>query len=284
VDIGLAPFLRGPVLEAFEPADCGAELNKFAPRRDGHKYKRGVVGVAAGSPEFAGAAHLCVAGAQGGLSGMVRFVGPEDLGRRVVDRAPEVVATPGRVQAWTIGSGGGDHAREQLRMALEDGVPVVVDADGLRFLPHRFDVPALLTPHAGELAAMMGTTRAEVEANPLAHVEQAAKRWGATVLLKGRRTLIATVDRPTRVNLSGTPWLATAGAGDVLAGLAGSILAAGADPHTAGSLAAYVHGLAATRANPDGPVTAGQVAAHIPAVIADAVHHHRHEHALRDRD
>lgn len=284
VDIGLAPFLGGPALEAFEPVDCGAELDRFAPRRDGHKYTRGVVGVAAGSHEFAGAAHLCVAGAQGGLSGMVRFVGPDDLGRRVVDRAPEVVATRGQVQAWTIGSGGGDSAGEQLSMALEDGVPVVVDADALRFLPDRFDVPALLTPHAGELAAMMGTTRSEVEADPLGHVEKAARRWSTTVLLKGRRTLIATVGRPTRVNLSGTPWLATAGSGDVLAGLAGSILAAGADPHTAGSVAAYVHGLASTRANPDGPVTAGQVAAAIPGAIANAVRDHWHEHHLKERD
>ena len=280
VDLGLAPFLGGPALEAIESADCGAELDRFGPRRNGHKYTRGVVGVAAGSPEFAGAAHLCVAGAKGGLAGMVRFVGPDELGRRVVDRAPEVVATRGRVQAWTIGSGGGDHAREQLKMALEDGVPVVVDADALRFLPEHFDLPALLTPHAGELAAMMGTTRAEVEADPLGHVEDAARRWGATVLLKGRRTLIATVGRPTRVNLSGSPWLATAGSGDVLAGLAGSILAAGADPHTAGSVGAYIHGLAATRANADGPVTAGTVADAIPGAIADAIRAHRSEHHL----
>ena len=89
------------------------------------------------------------------------------------------------------------------------------------------------------------------------------------MLLKGPRTLVATPGRTTRVNLTGSPWLGTAGAGDVLAGLAGSMLAAGADPHDAGSLAAFLHGAASVRANPGGPVTASDVAAALPATIAD---------------
>ncbi len=97
---------------------------------------------------------------------------------------------------------------------------------------------------------------------------EAAARWNATVLLKGPRTLIATPGRTTRVNLTGSPWLATAGAGDVLAGLAGSMLAAGADPHDAASLAAFLHGAASVRANPGGPITASAVAAALPATIA----------------
>ncbi|MGH3425269.1 MAG: ADP-dependent NAD(P)H-hydrate dehydratase, partial [Nocardioidaceae bacterium] len=205
-----------------------------------------------------------------------------------VDRCPDVVAHTdpadrGRVQAWVVGPGGDDDAEHALRMALDDGVPVVVDADGLRFLPGRFEVPALLTPHAGELAQMMGLARADVEADPLGHVTRAAQGWNATVLLKGARTLVAHQGEPTRVNLTGSPWLATAGAGDVLAGFAGSLLAAGADPRTAGSLAAFVHGAASVVANPGGPVTADRVADTIPAVLASMSRGELRDEQTRDR-
>ncbi|MFI5426446.1 NAD(P)H-hydrate dehydratase [Aeromicrobium sp. UC242_57] len=88
------------------------------------------------------------------------------------------------------------------------------------------------------------------------------------MLLKGARTLVVTPGRPTRVNLTGSPWLGTAGAGDVLAGLAGSLMASGADPHDAGSLAAFLHGAASVRANRGGPVTASTVAHALPGTIA----------------
>lgn len=271
VDIGLRPHLDAPSLEALEAADGPmlAKLFSWLGEPSSHKYSRGVVGIAAGSDQYAGAAHLCVAGAQAGMAGMIRFAGSATLSARVVDRAPEVVAAPGRVQAWVVGPGGGDDVREQITAALADGVPIVLDASALGHLPESFDVPALLTPHAGELARMLDTDRESVEADPLGHASRAAERWKATVLLKGSRTLVATSGRATRVNLTGSPWLGTAGAGDVLAGLAGSLLAAGADPHDAGSLAAFLHGAASVRANPGGPVTASDVAAALPATIAD---------------
>jgi hydroxyethylthiazole kinase-like uncharacterized protein yjeF len=270
VDIGLGPHLPPPSIEAIEASDGHLLVETFDWLRapTSHKYSRGVVGVRAGSPQYAGAAHLCVAGALTGMAGMVRFVGDAELGRRVVDRAPEVVAGAGRVQAWVVGPGGGDEAGQQLADALDDGVAVVVDASALQHLPDAFDVPALLTPHAGELADMLGVARDAVEAEPLWHATEAAARWGATVLLKGARTLVATPGRPTRVNLTGSPWLGTAGSGDVLAGLAGSLLASGADPHDAGSLAAFLHGAASVRANRGGPVTASSVAAALPGTLA----------------
>jgi len=270
VDIGLRPHLPAPAIEVIEATD-GHLLDAVLPGESSHKYSRGVLGIAAGSEQYAGAAHLCVAGAQAGLAGMIRFVGSTGLSQRVVDRAPEVVAGRGRVQAWVVGPGSGDDAEAQLAMALEDGVPVVVDASALQHIPDRFDVPALLTPHAGELAAMLGTTRDEVEADPLGHATAAAERWNATVLLKGRRTIVAQAGAPTRVNRSGSAWLATAGAGDVLAGFAGSLLAAGLDPRDAGSVAAYLHGVASVQANPDGPVVATDVAYELPATVADFV-------------
>ncbi|MDO9379536.1 MAG: NAD(P)H-hydrate epimerase [Nocardioidaceae bacterium] len=275
VDIGLAPFLPAPLLEALEASDVGVLEAATGGASDpgAQKYSRGVVGVAAGSEQYAGAAQLCVRGAQAGVAGMVRFVGSPGLCARIVDRCPEVVAHPddgphGRVQAWVVGPGGGDEVAARLAMALDDGVPLVVDADALAHLPGSFEVPVLLTPHAGELARMLDVDRDAVEADPLAHATRAAERWGATVLLKGARTLVAHPGEATRVNLTGSPWLATAGAGDVLAGLAGSFLAAGADPRAAGSLAAFLHGASSVRANPGGPITAHQVADHVPATIA----------------
>ncbi|KAA1397370.1 bifunctional ADP-dependent NAD(P)H-hydrate dehydratase/NAD(P)H-hydrate epimerase [Aeromicrobium ginsengisoli] len=267
VDIGLAPHLPSPSIEAIDAFD-GHLLDRALPDERSHKYSRGVLGIAAGSEQYAGAAHLCVAGAQAGLAGMIRFVGSAALSQRVVDRAPEVVAGRGRVQAWVVGPGSGDDAESQLAMALEDGVPVVVDASALQHVPDRFEVPALLTPHAGELAAMLDTTREQVEGDPLGHATAAAQRWNATVLLKGRRTLVAQTGAPTRVNLSGSAWLGTAGAGDVLAGFAGSLLAAGLDPRDAGSVAAYLHGVASVQANPDGPIVATDVAYALPSAVA----------------
>jgi hydroxyethylthiazole kinase-like uncharacterized protein yjeF len=261
VDIGLE--LDAPDVEALDASD-GFLMASAVPDIGAHKYTRGVVGIAAGSLQYPGAAHLAVAGAQAGTAGMVRFGGNPQLADRVIDRAPEVVAGPGRVQSWVVGPGGGDEAQALLATALSDRVPTVVDADALRFLDAPVAGPALLTPHAGELAAMLGTDRSAVESDPLKHAVQAAERWDATVLLKGARTLVATPGRPVRVNLTGNPWLATAGAGDVLAGFAGSLLASGLDPHDAGSIAAYLHGLAAEACA--GPLTASDIAATLPLV------------------
>ena len=238
---------------------CSAPALSWLDSPVSHKYTRGVVGIAAGSEEYAGAAHLAVAGAQAGTAGMVRFVGSPELSARVVDRAPEVVAGAGRVQAWVVGPGGGDDVGDQLARTLEDGVPVVVDAAALEHLPATFLVPALLTPHAGELAAMLGVERDDVEADPLGHATAGRLPLGRDGAAEGpahagRDARAA----PTRVNLSGSSWLGTAGAGDVLAGFAGSLMASGLHPHDAGSLAAFLHGAACVRANRGGPVTASR--------------------------
>jgi len=264
VDIGVE--FGTPTIESIEAMD-GDLLAPALPLRSGHKYTRGVVGVAAGSDQYPGAAHLVVAGAQSATAGMVRFVGSAALGARVVDRAPEVVLSAGRVQAWVVGPGGGADAGDQLATVLAQRVPTVIDADALGVLPSTLDVPAVLTPHAGELAAMLGTSRETVETDPMGSVTAAAEQWACTVLLKGSRSLVATPGRPTRVNLTGTPWLGTAGSGDVLAGLIGSLLASGLDTHDAASVGAYLHGRAAERIG--GPLTARDIAATLPKVITE---------------
>ncbi|HSF35603.1 MAG TPA: ADP/ATP-dependent (S)-NAD(P)H-hydrate dehydratase, partial [Nocardioides sp.] len=176
----------------------------------------------------------------------------------------------GRVQAWVVGSGGGEGARRQLADALGDGVPLVIDADALR---HVTDPPAhtVLTPHAGELAAMTGADRVDIESRPLHHARRAAEVYGCTVLLKGRHTLVASPDGRTRVTTTGTPWLATAGAGDVLAGLVGALLAAGLAPYDAASVGSWLHGAAATQAARGGPLTASRVAVQIPRLVRDTL-------------
>ncbi len=128
-------------------------------------------------------------------------------------------------------------------------------------------MPAVLTPHAGELASMLGVDRAEIERRPLHHARAAAKRYGCVVLLKGRHTLVATPDGRVRATTTGTPWLATAGAGDVLGGLIGALLAAGLGPYDAASVGSWLHGAAATLASRGGPIIAGEVAASIPAAV-----------------
>jgi hydroxyethylthiazole kinase-like uncharacterized protein yjeF len=264
VDIGLD--LPTPAVEALQAADVAAVLP--VPARDTHKYARGVVGVAAGSEQFTGAGVLAVSGAVAGPCGMVRYDGPAAVADLVRAAHPEVVVGPGRVQAWVVGSGGGGDVEAALRRVREDGVPLVVDADALPHLDPPLGVPAVLTPLAGELARMLGVDRAEVEAAPLRYARDGARRYDATVLLKGARTLVADPDGRVRVNSTGTPWLATAGAGDVLAGLCGALLAGGLDPLGAGSVAAWLQGSAAVLASGGGPVTAPQVAGALPEVVA----------------
>ncbi|MFT4299427.1 MAG: NAD(P)H-hydrate dehydratase [Aeromicrobium sp.] len=271
-DIGMGRHLGEPAVEALT-ADDHALLAPAVPRGDAHKYTRGVLGIRAGSPAYPGAARLCVAGAQAGPAGYGRFVGDPEVTRSVIDHAPEIVPGTGRVQAWVVGPGGGEDVGDHLAAALADGVPTVVDAAALhpsRLADARTSGSVwVFTPHAGELAAMLGLDRQQVEADPWRHAREAAQRWQATVLLKGRRTLIVTPGQTTRVNLSGTAWLGTAGSGDVLSGFLGSLLAAGLVPHDAAAVAAFLHGAAGVRANPGGPVSASGVAAALPAVVAD---------------
>jgi hydroxyethylthiazole kinase-like uncharacterized protein yjeF len=266
VDLGLE--LPPAEVEALQQADVAELLPR--PRGNAQKYTRGVVGISAGSDTYPGAALLCVAGASCGLAGMVRYAGPDAVAERVRIAHPEVVG-PGRVQAWVVGPGGGDEAGGALRTALADDVPVVVDADALAHVEGPLGVPAVLTPHAGELAAMLGVRRDDIEARPLEHARLAARRFEAVVLLKGRHTLVARPDGRVRVTTTGLPWLATAGAGDVLAGLIGALLAAGLTPWDAASVGSWVHGAAATEASGGGPIVAGDVAHALGGVLRSLV-------------
>jgi hydroxyethylthiazole kinase-like uncharacterized protein yjeF len=298
VDIGLGPYLDAPDLLAMQSADVAALLPM--PSAESDKYRRGVLGVVAGSDRFTGAAWLSVGAAIHSGAGMVRLVSagrpaaivrqswPEAVITVIEDAGPDpaqVLRTAGRVQAWTAGPGmgTGDDAAALLKEVLAADVPVLIDADGLTLLAAHRDLlprpaPTLLTPHAGELSRLLGADRADVEARRLEHVRRAAAELQATVLLKGSTTVIATpgAATPVHVNATGTPWLATAGSGDVLSGLAGSLLAQGLGPADAATAAAYLHGLAARLAasgldadpdSPQAPIGASDVLRALPAAI-----------------
>ncbi|HEY7719626.1 MAG TPA: NAD(P)H-hydrate dehydratase [Pedococcus sp.] len=249
------------------------------------KYSRGVLGVVAGGRRYTGAAVLACTAAVCSGAGMVRYVGPSRPTDLVRSSVPEAVVGEGQVQAWVIGPGldteaTGDGAHEQLAVAgraLAGDLPVLLDAGGLDLLDGQRLAPTLLTPHAGELARLLtrlqgeDVSREDVEAAPVAHARRAADLTNATVLLKGATTLVVpptASGQPLRSQNDAPAWLATAGAGDVLAGLAGTLLAAGLGPLDAGSLAALVHGVAADDANPGGPVRALAVAHGIPGTVA----------------
>jgi ADP-dependent NAD(P)H-hydrate dehydratase / NAD(P)H-hydrate epimerase len=276
VDIGLGPYLPAPAVAGFQAADVAALLRQ--PPGDSDKYRRGVLGIVAGSDRFTGAAALAVGGALRGGAGMVRLVSagpavavvrqhwPEALTLTTGDssQAGHEIETAGRVQAWVAGPGMGTDgaARDRLAAVLATELPVLVDADGLTLVAAERGLlartaPTLLTPHAGELARLLGADPAKVEARRLEHARAAAAELGATVLLKGSTTVIAPAGGgEALVNSTGTSWLATAGTGDVLSGLAGSLLAQGLAATEAAAAAAFLHGIAARRAA-TGAVSAG---------------------------
>jgi hydroxyethylthiazole kinase-like uncharacterized protein yjeF len=265
VDIGLDETLPAPDVRVLEAADLAALLPLPTARDD--KYTRGVVGVIAGSAAYPGAGVLCTGAAVDGGTGMVRYAGTAADAVRA--QHPEVVvhedARPGelRVQAWTIGSGIGtdEHAEQLLADVLSTDVPGVVDADGITMLGRHPELlqgrqaPTVLTPHDREFARIAGGPSDD----RLASARAAAKELGATVLLKGNATVVAAPDGQAWVNRTGTPWLATAGSGDVLSGLVGALLATGIDPPVAAAAGAYVHGMAGQLAAAGGPPSAADV-------------------------
>ena len=261
------------------------------PEASADKYSRGVLGVRTGSRAYPGAAVLGVEGAMRTGLGMVRYLGPRRATSLVLQRRPEVVTAPGRVQAWLLGSGMDASQRststlEALESAFAEGVPVVCDAGALD-LVGRHTGPTVITPHYRELAGLLSgagrgldVTPASIAADPGEWAVRAADLLGVSVLLKGAVTHVASPGG-TRLTVTGAPaWLATAGAGDVLGGILGALFATHAADLTAdaeacaalAATAALVHGLAAARASAGGPLVALDAAEALPATIADLLH------------
>jgi ADP-dependent NAD(P)H-hydrate dehydratase / NAD(P)H-hydrate epimerase len=235
-----------------------------APVAETDKYRRGVVGVVAGSERYPGAAMLACRGAQRAGCGYVRLLAPRAVADAVRAAYPEVVAAERggdlpHADVWVVGPGLGDD-KDAVRAVLAAGTPVVVDADAIALVDRdalRPDV--VLTPHTGEFERLTGVARADTEADRLGHARRAAGDLGCVVLLKGRATVVAAPDGTAYVNPTGTPYLGTAGTGDVLSGVLGALLSRGADPARAAAAAAWLHGLA------------GRLAAGDPAVAVTAI-------------
>lgn len=286
VDIGLDGDLPEPEIRLLEAADVGAGWP--VPGPDDDKYSTGVVGVAAGSATYPGAAVLATGAAVQATAGMVRYAGP--AADAVRSRWPETVATgsvgdAGRVQAWAVGPGigTGSSGRDVLRHVLESGRPVCADADSITLLAadetlwdsRDPDAPLVLTPHAGEFARLAGGEPGE---DRVAAAREVAARFDVHLLLKGNTTVIAAPNGRVLVNDARHAWPATAGSGDVLTGLIGALLAAGVDPLRACGQATHVHSLAAeiaahgpkadgATAESGAPIGASALLAAVPAAI-----------------
>lgn len=262
VDIGLKlPSCR---VHVFTPADIG--LHWPWPSATSDKYSRGVVGLDVGSPRYPGAALLSALGALNSGAGMIRYIGQADAAP-ILTRMPSITFGPGRVQAYVAGSGWDDQDAARLARLAGDGVPIVVDAGAIQMVPKvKLPEGCLLTPHAGELAGLLGKQRHEVVADPIGQARQGAERFGVCVLLKGATQYCVRPDGEVLVGLGGPHWSAQAGSGDVLGGICGTLLAAGVDPWRAGAMAASVQALAAGSA--PGPYPPDRVAQSLPATIS----------------
>nr|WP_043672692.1 ADP/ATP-dependent (S)-NAD(P)H-hydrate dehydratase [Clavibacter michiganensis] len=258
------------------------------PRDDDDKYTRGVLGVRTGSDRYPGAAVLGVEAAARTGVGMIRYLGPAGASASVLARRPEAVTADGRVQAWLVGSGMDAAHRDAATTdaivdALGQGLPSVVDAGALD-LVGRATGPVVVTPHFRELSRLLQGAGIEASADAIAAdapawAERAARELGVCVLLKGATTFV--VGGGTRIAVrAGTPWLATAGSGDVLGGVLGALLAGAsarvgdaqdplAEVARVAAAAAWLHGRAGERASAGGPITALDVAWAMPRAVGD---------------
>ncbi|WP_058955078.1 bifunctional ADP-dependent NAD(P)H-hydrate dehydratase/NAD(P)H-hydrate epimerase [Kocuria rhizophila] len=352
VPIGIEDLLGPAAVHRVEHRDVLEAWPR--PTATDTKYSRGVLGVVAGAPSYPGAAIMCTQAAVNAGAGMVRFLGDAAARAMVLTRSPEVVCSDDQpwdvhVQAWLAGPGvvGDESQAARVQAVIEAAEPAVLDAGALdaaarsvadaRLGPHK-----VLTPHAGELSQIFdwlhgfglceaGVERTEIEANPLHWAREAARLTGATVLLKGATTVIAspvpsapghrvqhaaaapseprpdgeqgggadpaassrtahretspsTPDECLCLSVGGaSAWLATAGSGDTLAGILGTVLAhvaehpdalAGLGPWACGdgrwaaaaALGAGLHALA-SRAHGEGPVPPSVLAENVRAVL-----------------
>lgn len=251
------------------------------------KYSRGVVGFVTGSTEFPGAAILGVTAAIRTGVGMVRWLGPEAVGRMLIEVRPEVVLQNGRVQCWVVGSGvSGDVHGEQfsnVAKALAEPGFAVIDAGALELANFEdLKCQAILTPHAGELELLLlrfaePRSRPEIEADPVTASQLASNLTGQVVLLKGNVTTIADPEGNTWQSPPATPALATAGSGDVLAGIIGALVAVNFGKLASREITlakvalagAMLHAKAGAMAAQDGPVAALDIAEAIRSVVGE---------------
>lgn len=304
-------MISPPIPLTFE--QCARVLT--APTSASHKYTRGVLGLLTGSKEYPGAALLSARAAVNTGAGLVRFLGEPALNPLMHLSVPEAVCTLSdhpeelRVDAWALGSGvSGEERQKLVGQILQGGYPAVIDAgatalatqlvalDGLKLAAHH-----IMTPHAGEAADMLrwlealkpqlvseltqAPSREEIETNPLRYAVLLAKALGATVMIKGATTAISSDSGEAYTVTGHSPWLATAGSGDTLTGIVGTLLARYQaetpeeeqkpdDYALIVAAAVLIHGKAADRVHPGsvrGPVPPTLLADQLPGAVAEAL-------------
>ena len=253
-----------------------------------HKYSRGTLGVITGSARYPGAAVLTTSAALATGLGALRFHSSSGLAHLVLHQSPEALVQPGPVTAWLAGSG--IHHKKYsdvttwlrhrwFALLSRQNVPTILDAGALH-LAGTLDQPTVITPHAGELSRLMAlhgviVSSEAIEANPAYWAQNASEKLAVTVLLKGSRTFVAQDEYLIELPVA-TPWLATAGSGDVLAGILGALLATNyieilndrnrlAD---VAATAAFIHNRAALAASDGGPITASMIIDELQQVVA----------------
>lgn len=195
------------------------------PTPTDNKYRRGILGCITGSKRFPGAALMSTAAALATGVGMVRYLGSRSVKGAVIQFRPAVVISSGKVDALLIGSGISLNPWNSIKIKqlIKKEIPKVIDAESIKFAKaSRF--PTVITPHAGELSRILQVSYKNIEAEPAKYALLAAKKYGVTVLLKGHQTIVANNKRLIQLPSAPT-WLATAGTGDVLAGILGALLA-----------------------------------------------------------
>jgi NAD(P)H-hydrate epimerase len=291
---GIDPCTPSPSLGVTERADVAAWL----PRRgyESHKWSVGGVFVVGGSQGMTGAAMLAGRAALRAGAGIVVAGLPGDAARAASgsevitrslpataagaldeDAVKDVLDGLDRFGALVVGPGLGlapPTVAAVRRLVAEAPVPLVLDADGLNALDGDLGLlasrpaPTVVTPHAGEYARLAGEPVGE---DRVAAARRLAERSGAVVLLKGSRTVVADPSGRAAVNLTGGPWLATAGTGDVLSGVVGALAALGLPAFQAAAAGAWIHGFAGELHQPSqqhAGLVAGDLIAALPSVLA----------------
>ncbi len=253
-----------------------------------HKYSRGVLGVITGSAQYPGAAVLSTSAAAATGIGMIRFHSSSGLAHLVLHSTPSVVVQPGKVTAWLIGSGISIKKYSDITtwlrhrwfaLAHKQNMPTILDAGALN-LSGSLDQPTLITPHSGELSALLNSrgisvSAEAIEGNPKKWAQESAQKLGVTVLLKGAITYVANDNILIELPRA-TPWLATAGSGDVLAGIIGALVATNTveilnDLNRLAEVAAtgaLIHAKAAENASKGGPISAEMIVENISGAIS----------------
>lgn len=252
-----------------------------------HKYSRGTLGAITGSAQFPGAAVLTSKAALATGLGVLRFHSSSGLAHLVLHATPEALVQPGKVDAWLVGSGVSDKKYSDyttwlrhrwFKLMSAQSVPTVLDAGALDWAG-KLTQPTLITPHAGELAKLLvkrgiQVSSEAIEADPKKWSMIAAEKLGVTVLLKGSTTYIAQPDFLIELPKA-TPWLATAGSGDVLAGIIGALVATNYieilndkdELARVAATGAFIHNSAALLASKDAPISATSIIRFIPEAI-----------------